>query len=108
MKIRDIASLFNGTILGDPETEISGLAGIETARAGELTYLSTPAYAKLLKTSEAACVIVREPLTDCGPMQVVAENPQYAFARAMELFFPSKLKSYLPHRRSHHRSRHPG
>ena len=43
---------------GSPETEISGLNGIEQAGPAELTFVSNPKYAGAAQTTRAAAVIV--------------------------------------------------
>jgi UDP-3-O-[3-hydroxymyristoyl] glucosamine N-acyltransferase len=44
MTIREIASILDGDIVGNAELEIIGLAKIDEAKAGELTFLSNPKY----------------------------------------------------------------
>jgi len=88
MKLSKIASALKARLEnGSPDTEISGLSGIEQARAGELTFVSNPKYAAAARSTKASAVIVAEdfPLTIAAPM-LRAKNPYLAFALALELF----------------------
>jgi UDP-3-O-[3-hydroxymyristoyl] glucosamine N-acyltransferase len=89
MKLRDFAEIVSGTIIGDPDTEITGVAGIEDARKGDITFASSAKFLQDLHRSEAACVIVKEPFQDIGIAQLKVQNPHYAFAKAIECFYPA-------------------
>ena len=45
---------------GSPEIEITGVAGIEEAAAGQVTFVSNPKYAAAARTTRASAVIVSE------------------------------------------------
>jgi UDP-3-O-[3-hydroxymyristoyl] glucosamine N-acyltransferase len=89
MKLKDFSDIVNGTILGDPGTEITGVAGIKDARRGDITFASSAKFLQDLRRSEAACVIVKEPFEDIGITQLKVSNPHYAFAKAIECFYPA-------------------
>ena len=57
MKLSAIAARL-GARLDGADAEISGVAGIEAAQAGQLTFVANPKYAAAAKTTEAAAVIV--------------------------------------------------
>lgn len=44
MTVREIASFLDGDAVGNASLEIAGIAKIEDAKAGELTFLSNPKY----------------------------------------------------------------
>jgi UDP-3-O-[3-hydroxymyristoyl] glucosamine N-acyltransferase len=75
---------------GSPSTEITGVAGIETAGPGELTFISNPKYAGAARTTKAAAVIVAEGLPAIATAMLRSNNPYLDFARALELFHPAK------------------
>ncbi len=55
MKLGEIATTLNATLEnGDPETEVTGVAGIEEAVAGQITFVANPKYAAAAKTTAAA------------------------------------------------------
>jgi UDP-3-O-[3-hydroxymyristoyl] glucosamine N-acyltransferase len=61
MKLVEIASLLGATLEnGDPEAEITGVAGVEQATAGHITFVANPKYVAAAKTTAASAVIVAE------------------------------------------------
>jgi len=78
---------------GSPETEISGLNGIEQAGAGELTFVSNPKYAGAARTTRASAVIVSEDFPVIPTAMLRAKDPYLSFARALELFHPPRRYS---------------
>lgn len=90
MKLKHIASLLNGEIIGPPqadEIEITGVAGIRDAQEGEISFISTQKYMKELSTSKASCVIVKEIIKDFALPQLKVSNPYLAFAKLLEHFY---------------------
>jgi len=73
---------------GSPDTEITGLNGIDRAGPGELTFVSNPKYAAAAKTTRASAVIVAENFPAISVAMLRAKDPYLAFARALELFHP--------------------
>jgi len=73
---------------GSPDTEITGLNGIDRAGPGELTFVSNPKYAGAAKTTRASAVIVAENFPAISVAMLRAKDPYLAFARALELFHP--------------------
>jgi len=71
---------------GSPDTEITGLNGIEHAGPGELTFVSNPKYAAAARSTTASAVIVGEDFPAIPAAMLRAKDPYLAFARALELF----------------------
>lgn len=95
MKLSLIVSALNARLdNGAPDTEITGLNGIEQARPSELTFVANPKYAAAVRSTKAAAVIVAEkfPATPVATLRV--EDPYLSFARALELFH--KPLAYAP------------
>jgi UDP-3-O-[3-hydroxymyristoyl] glucosamine N-acyltransferase len=95
MKLADIAKALNARLdNARPETEITGVAGIEQAAQGQLTFVSNPKYSAAAKTTKASAVIVAEnfPAIDTGMLR--SKNPYLAWAKAIELFY--RPPSYAP------------
>ena len=88
MKLGNIASALGVRLEnGSPDTEITGVAGIEEAAAGQLTFVSNPKYAPVAKTTAASAVIVAENFPAIGAAMLRSRNPYLTFARAIELFY---------------------
>ncbi|UCB52123.1 MAG: UDP-3-O-(3-hydroxymyristoyl)glucosamine N-acyltransferase [Candidatus Zixiibacteriota bacterium] len=90
--LAQISEYLGGELVGDPATKISGVAPIEEARRGELTFLANPKYAPFLKTTSASAVIVGRDASAEGIKTPLIRhaNPYFAFARAVELFAGAK------------------
>jgi UDP-3-O-[3-hydroxymyristoyl] glucosamine N-acyltransferase len=72
---------------GSPDLEINGVAGIEEAGAGQVTFVANPKYAAAAKTTRASAVIVAEDFPSGARTMLRSKNPYLAFARAIELFY---------------------
>lgn len=87
MKLREIAARLDCKLAGDGEIEITGVAGMEQARPGELTFLANPKYAHKVKQTRASAILISEAVADSPAVCLVSANPYLDFARALELFY---------------------
>jgi UDP-3-O-[3-hydroxymyristoyl] glucosamine N-acyltransferase len=88
MKLGEIAATLGARLEnGSPETEITGVAGIEEAGTGQITFLANPKYAGAVRTTKAAAVIVAEDFPAANTALLRSRNPYLDFARAIELFY---------------------
>ena len=93
MKLSDIAQKLGCRLEGPSGVEISGVAGIEHAESGQLTFLANRRYFPLLKTTRASAVLVEEGISlsrdpSLPPLAALrSANPYLAFAHAIEIFF---------------------
>ena len=87
MKLREIAAALGCELAGDGEIEITGLAGIEHARPGELTFLANPKYAPRVNQTRASAILINEPVQESGIVSLISQNPYLDFARALGLFY---------------------
>ncbi len=92
MKLRDIASLVNGEVVGDPDVEITGVSGIRSAQEGDITFLSAERYRKYLPGCKASCVLVKESIEALQTAQLKVANPQLAFAKLLGYFYVKPQK----------------
>jgi len=95
MKLAQITSALSARLEnGSPDTEITGVARIEEANAGQITFVANRKYAAVAKTTRASAVIVAEDFPAIATPILRSTNPYLAFARAVELFYqPPK---YVP------------
>jgi UDP-3-O-[3-hydroxymyristoyl] glucosamine N-acyltransferase len=89
MKLGEIAEKLACAVEGDANLEISGVAGIEEAQAGELTFLVNRKYRPALETTRASAILLAgdEPRPRIAALR--SSNPYLDFARAIELFHPA-------------------
>jgi len=93
MKLAEVAQKLGCRLEGSPEVEIGGVAGIEQAEAGQITFLANRRYFPLLHSTRASAVLVEEGIKmardpDLPPLAALrTPNPYLAFAHAIELFY---------------------
>src|SRR6266700_6613368 len=88
MKLFHIAAALGASLEnGSPDTEITSVAGIETAGPGQLTFISNPKYAAAAKTTKASAVILAEDFPALSTAMLRSKNPYLDFARALEMFY---------------------
>jgi len=87
MKLREIADALGRRVEGDGDIEIGGVAGMEQAGPGQLTFLANPKYAPKVKHTKASAILVTTPIPGLEAAFVVTEDPYLDFARALALFY---------------------
>jgi len=93
MKLAELADKLSCRLEGDPSVEVTGVAGMDHASTGHVTFLANRRYFPLLRSTRAAAIFVedgmridREP--GSPPLAALRTvNPYLAFARAIELFY---------------------
>jgi UDP-3-O-[3-hydroxymyristoyl] glucosamine N-acyltransferase len=86
MKLKDLADALGCALHGDGDIEITGVAGMDHAAANQITFLANPKYSHKLKNTQAAAILVGQPL-DLPIASLVSSNPYFDFARALALFY---------------------
>src|SRR5258708_12559815 len=86
MKLREIADALGCRLTGDGEVEIHGVAGMEHATAGQLTFLANPKYAPKVKHTKASAILVSEAVQGLDIACLVSANPYVDFPRPLALF----------------------
>jgi UDP-3-O-[3-hydroxymyristoyl] glucosamine N-acyltransferase len=82
-ELAKVADADNQAIIhGDPEVVISGIATLDKADDGDLTFLSNRKYYRYLTTSRASLVILHaDDLEQCPTNALVVNDPYLAYAR---------------------------
>ncbi len=92
MNLRELAARLECRLEGEADTDISRVAGIEQAQAGDVTFVDNPRYIPRLGTTRASAVIVGEDVAvPAGAAFAVlrSKHPYVDFARAVALFLPA-------------------
>lgn len=85
--LAQLAELLDAKLIGDGQCEVAGLATLQNAKSGELSFLSNPVYADQLKSSQASAILIDEKFLDsCPGNKLVTPLPYVAFAKATALF----------------------
>jgi UDP-3-O-[3-hydroxymyristoyl] glucosamine N-acyltransferase len=88
MKLTDIAQRLGCELHGQGDVDISGVNAIDEAGPGELTFVANAKYLTKLPTTQAAAVILAPSAPPVDMPSLRTLNPYFAFARALELFYP--------------------
>lgn len=94
MKLSEIARNLGLELVGNPDTEIKEVTGLDTAGPGSLTYIKNKRLLPRLIESKASAVITQERIETAEIAQLISENAALSFARALELFYK---KEHPPH-----------
>lgn len=89
--VAELAALVGGEVDGDASLAISGVAGLEAAQPGQLSFYGNQKYKAALEATKASAVFVGDDAPARGARtHVRVKNPHLAFARAAQLFHPKK------------------
>jgi UDP-3-O-[3-hydroxymyristoyl] glucosamine N-acyltransferase len=87
VKLQEVADRLCCKLEGDGSIDILGVATLERAGNGDLSFLTNSKYQNEAKRTNASALLVAN---DCPPMGLALlrhENPYLAFAKAVEIFF---------------------
>ncbi len=88
----ELASFLGARLVGDPNATIVGLAAIQSARPGTLSFIANPKYQSWLGDTQATAVILSESLlARCPCNALVIDNPYLAYAKVSHLFATEAL-----------------
>ncbi|MFZ0908902.1 MAG: UDP-3-O-(3-hydroxymyristoyl)glucosamine N-acyltransferase [Candidatus Acidiferrales bacterium] len=89
MKLGEIAERLACKLEGDAGIEITGVAGIEEAEPGQLTFLANRRYRPAVATTRASAILIAPDAGDVPLASLRSKNPYLDFARALEFFHPA-------------------
>jgi UDP-3-O-[3-hydroxymyristoyl] glucosamine N-acyltransferase len=89
-RLADLAAQLGGEVLGEGSTPIFQVAPLESARSGDLSFLTNAKYQNQLATTRASAVILdRESASSTTLPRIVCDNPYAYFARVSGLLNPA-------------------
>jgi UDP-3-O-[3-hydroxymyristoyl] glucosamine N-acyltransferase len=87
----DIAALVGGTLLGDAEARVSGVAALDRAGSADLSFLASGKYADEMRATGAGIVLVAPDLTavdaPAGTTRIVVAKPHDAMLECLPRLF---------------------
>ncbi len=93
-----IADLVGARLQGDPGCLISGIATLENAEPGDISFLSNQQYRKYLISTKASAVILSPAdAKDCPIDALVSDNPRLSLARVASIFEEVEEPSHTVH-----------
>ncbi len=97
MTLREAAALIGGRLApGEDAIGITGVASLDDAGPGEISFFGSPKYLKNLRKSQASACLVPEGFSEEVPPRLIhVADPGVAFARLLEHFAPPPVV-FLP------------
>lgn len=90
---REIAQLVGGELAGNPDTVVTGMAGIREAQPGDLSFVASPKYLSAVKTTQASVVILaRKASVEAACTLIRVDDPTVAFKKVVERVAPPPIK----------------
>jgi UDP-3-O-[3-hydroxymyristoyl] glucosamine N-acyltransferase len=81
VKLRELAELVNGNLVGDGDLQISAARPLNEAKGGEITFIENDKHAHLLPTSEASAAVVPPTFPLDGLSYIQVADPLGAFVQ---------------------------
>lgn len=92
--LAELAERFGGVVVGNSAVRITQVASLETAGPGDLSFLTSKKYQKLLTACQAEAVIVPEEARDATMVpRIISGNPYAYYARVATLLNPEPAAS---------------
>ena len=84
----ELAAIVGGEVSGDGSTPIRGVAGIDDARPGEITFIANPRYLKKAESTGASAIICAPDTALTTKPLITIKNPYLAYAKIVRFFHP--------------------
>jgi len=91
MRLRELAEKLDCRLVGDGEIEVRGLASVEEAGEGDLTFVADPRYLEGFERSRASAAILRDGDPASAKPSLRTGDPYLAFVTALRLLYPPDL-----------------
>lgn len=89
----EIAQLTQGEIEGNEQVRITGVAPIESAGPGDLSFIAQPRFLAMLASTPAAAVLMDRrsaaPAAGARPVLIRVANPYFAFVQVVQRLVPA-------------------
>lgn len=87
-RLSDLAARAGARLSGDGDVVVTGVAPIEEAGPGQVTFLANPKYTPFARDSKASAIIAKDCVEGARAAFLLSDNPYYTFALVVELFHP--------------------
>ena len=89
-RLSELAARIGARLVGGEgeDAVVSGVAPIEEAGPGQVTFLANRKYTRFARDSNASGIIAREAVSGAHTAFLISDNPHFAFARVVEMFHP--------------------
>ncbi len=90
MRLEDLAASLKAEFRGTADIDITGVAGLENATEGDVTFLAGRKQLKAAVLSSASCILVNEFTDDLQLAQIKVPDPHRCFAELLDKFHPRR------------------
>ncbi len=91
--LQQIADIIGGRIEGDPDTVIQGIAGVEQAREGDITFIANPQYIPYIDRTGASAIVCSPEVSAPSKTLLKVDNPYLAYAKVIRFLNPPARES---------------
>lgn len=85
--LKEIAEFLGAEVIGDSNTEITGISGIKEAKHGDITFVSNPKYLHFINETKASAIISSIELKDSSKPIIKTDNPSFALTKLASFFY---------------------
>ena len=97
MKLSELADRTGARVEGN-DLEITGAAGLDEARAGQITFLANPRYTPRVNTTAASAIYLAEDVKTEKDISILrVKDPYLAYTRALRIFHPEQIPTPFIH-----------
>jgi UDP-3-O-[3-hydroxymyristoyl] glucosamine N-acyltransferase len=86
--LEQLAAEIGGTFTGDGSITLTGLAPLDAATEGHLTFLTNAKYAKMAEATHASAILLEKPLPGLSKPFLLVSNPYAKLPKLLQLFYP--------------------
>ena len=100
VRLDELVAALGGELLGAGDTRITGLAPLDQADEGQISFLADARRAAQLATSQAGCVIVSAAMREAAQARgaaIVTDNPYLYYARLTQWWRARQNRPQPPH-----------
>ncbi|NLY90032.1 MAG: UDP-3-O-(3-hydroxymyristoyl)glucosamine N-acyltransferase [Firmicutes bacterium] len=87
----ELAALVKGKVVGESNLTITGVSGLDTAQAGEISLIASAKAIPLARESKASAFIFPSNLREFNFKGIEIDNPRMAFAQILWYFHPKRV-----------------
>ena len=90
--LKEISQFVGGELIGDGNTVITGVAGIQDASEGDITFLANPKYLPFIDKTKASAIITSKDITTAPKPIIRTDNPSLAFTKVVSFIRPQEAR----------------
>ena len=84
-----LAKEIGGAVQGDGSVRLTGVAPLDAAKEGDLTFVTNPRYLKAATTTKASALLCEKALPGVSKPFLISSNPYASLAKVIALFYPA-------------------